>query len=72
MGILLMNKGFIVFDIALMIVLTGTVSLLTLSSKSVDDRYAEIRLEYDEKERERVEEYKRIERCEECPIKDTF
>lgn len=67
-----MSRGFIVFDIVVMIVLTTTASLLVLSSVRVDGYYNDIKLEYEERERERVEEYRKIERCEECLAKDTF
>ena len=67
-----MSRGFVMFDIVVMIVLTTTVSLLVLSAKNIDGHYNDIKLEYEEKERERVEEYHKIERCEECFVRDTF
>ena len=40
-----MSRGFVMFDIVVMIVLTTTVSLLVLSAKNIDGHYNDIKLE---------------------------
>ena len=67
-----MNKGYILMDALLIVVLVMIVSMLVLSSSEKDMRYDDVRLEYELKEKERVEEYRRLKRCDECVIRGLF